>query len=259
MANQNYQQEHSYSGDRQRSRRQRDSASRGDQRRDRDSAQDRDEDRFERGNYHRNGNDRSRDYEFGDLTGRSERGGARNRSQGYDQDEYEQDNRFGWGDNRGFERGGYQEGDNGSRGMQRGSIGNLGNRYEDDRSGSSGRSSWNQGDSGSDSWRTGNPQSQGQSHRGRGPKNYKRSDDRISEDVCDRLSDDHDLDASDIDVSVSDREVTLSGEVDSKQAKRHAEDCADSCSGVEHVQNNLRVKKSRSHNDDEKMSASKSK
>lgn len=93
---------------------------------------------------------------------------------------------------------------------------------------------------------SGHPMGQpmGQSHRGRGPKNYQRSDARISEDVCDRLSDDHDLDASDIEVSVSDREVTLAGEVTSKQAKRRAEDCADSCSGVTHVQNNLRVRKS---------------
>jgi osmotically-inducible protein OsmY len=57
------------------------------------------------------------------------------------------------------------------------------------------------------------------------------------------LSDDHGLDASEITVSVSECEVTLSGEVDSKQAKRLAEDCADGCSGVSHVQNNLRVKK----------------
>ncbi|MEQ3711605.1 BON domain-containing protein [Tateyamaria sp.] len=39
----------------------------------------------------------------------------------------------------------------------------------------------------------------------------------------------------------------MSGEVDSKQAKRHAEDCADACSGVEHVQNNLRVRKSQTN------------
>lgn len=93
----------------------------------------------------------------------------------------------------------------------------------------------------------GEGQRSGQSHRGSGPRNYQRSDDRIYEDVCDRLSDDHHVDASDIEVSVSDREVTLTGEVDSKQAKRHAEDCADSCSGVEHVQNNLRVRKSQSN------------
>jgi osmotically-inducible protein OsmY len=35
--------------------------------------------------------------------------------------------------------------------------------------------------------------------------------------------------------------VTLSGTVTSRMAKRRAEDLADSVSGVEHVQNNLRV------------------
>ena len=79
-------------------------------------------------------------------------------------------------------------------------------------------------------------------HRGRGPRNYSRSDERIREDVSDRLSDDHHLDASDIEVSVSDGEVTLDGTVDSRAAKRHAEDLAERCSGVLHVQNNLRVR-----------------
>lgn len=79
-------------------------------------------------------------------------------------------------------------------------------------------------------------------HRGRGPKNYTRSDDRVREDVSDRLTDDHHLDASDIEVSVSDGEVTLDGTVDGRFAKRHAEDLAESASGVKHVQNNLRIK-----------------
>lgn len=79
-------------------------------------------------------------------------------------------------------------------------------------------------------------------HRGRGPRNYTRSDERIREDVSDRLADDHHLDASDIEVSVSGGEVTLHGTVDSRFAKRNAEDLADSCSGVMHVQNNLRVR-----------------
>jgi osmotically-inducible protein OsmY len=78
-------------------------------------------------------------------------------------------------------------------------------------------------------------------HRGRGPRNYTRSDDRIREDVNDRLTDDPHVDASEIDVSVSDREVTLSGTVGSRFEKRHAEDLAESVSGVTHVQNNLRV------------------
>jgi osmotically-inducible protein OsmY len=79
-------------------------------------------------------------------------------------------------------------------------------------------------------------------HRGRGPKGYTRSDDRIREDVNDRLTDDWRVDASNIDVSVSTGEVTLSGTVDSRDAKRRAEDLAENISGVKHVQNNLRVR-----------------
>jgi hypothetical protein len=78
-------------------------------------------------------------------------------------------------------------------------------------------------------------------HRGRGPKDYKRSDERIREDINDRLTDDHALDASHITVSVKDGEATLTGNVDSKFAKRRAEDIADMAIGVKHVQNNLRV------------------
>ena len=81
-----------------------------------------------------------------------------------------------------------------------------------------------------------------QHHRGRGPRNYARSDDRIREDVNDRLTDDPHIDASDIEVSVSGREVTLSGHVANRFEKRHAEDIAESVSGVAHVQNNLRVR-----------------
>ncbi len=50
-----------------------------------------------------------------------------------------------------------------------------------------------------------------ESHRGRGPKGYLRSDSRINEDVHDRLTDHPRLDASDISVSVENGEVTLSG------------------------------------------------
>ncbi len=81
-------------------------------------------------------------------------------------------------------------------------------------------------------------------HRGRGPKGYTRSDDRIREDVNDRLTDDNWLDASDIEVQVSGAEVTLTGQVRSREDKRRAEDIAESVSGVSHVQNNLRVQSS---------------
>ncbi|MXP42903.1 BON domain-containing protein [Altererythrobacter sediminis] len=79
-------------------------------------------------------------------------------------------------------------------------------------------------------------------HRGRGPKNYSRSDERIKEDVSDHLTDDGSLDASDIEVTVSSGEVTLDGNVSSRMDKRRAEDCAYRVSGINHVQNNLRVK-----------------
>ena len=79
------------------------------------------------------------------------------------------------------------------------------------------------------------------SHHGRGPKGYTRSDDRIREDVSDRLTDDWVVDATNIEVTVSGGEVTLAGSVDSREAKRRAEDCAEDVSGVRNVQNNLRV------------------
>ena len=79
-------------------------------------------------------------------------------------------------------------------------------------------------------------------HRGRGPKGYRRSDERIKEDVNDRLSDDYYLDASDVEVMVENTEVTLTGTVRSRNDKRRAEDLAESVSGVTNVENRLRVK-----------------
>jgi hypothetical protein len=85
---------------------------------------------------------------------------------------------------------------------------------------------------------------QGGPFMGRGPRGYSRSDDRIREDVNDRLTDDPWVDASDIDVQVRQGIVTLSGRVDSREAKRRAEDIAESCSGVRDVTNQIRVEKS---------------
>jgi len=86
-------------------------------------------------------------------------------------------------------------------------------------------------------------------HRGRGPKGYKRSDDRIREDINDRLTEDGRLDATHIEVQVIEGEVTLTGTVDSREAKRRAEDLADHVSGAHHVQNNLRVSRDGGVND----------
>jgi osmotically-inducible protein OsmY len=82
-----------------------------------------------------------------------------------------------------------------------------------------------------------------QDHRGRGPRGYTRSDERIKEDVSDRLADDPWVDASEIDVTVNASEVTLSGSIDSREARRRAEDIVERVSGVSYVQNNLRVQR----------------
>ena len=78
-------------------------------------------------------------------------------------------------------------------------------------------------------------------HRGRGPKGYRRSDDRIKDDVNDRLSDDEHLDASDIEVTVQDAVVILSGTVKDRWDKRRAETIAEGVSGVSNVENRIRV------------------
>ncbi len=80
-------------------------------------------------------------------------------------------------------------------------------------------------------------------YRGKGPKGYQRSDARIQEEVSDRLSDDRHIDASDIEISVQNSEVVLSGTVESRMAKRHAEDLAESISGVQNVENRLKIKR----------------
>jgi osmotically-inducible protein OsmY len=76
---------------------------------------------------------------------------------------------------------------------------------------------------------------------GRGPKGYQRSDERINEDVCDRLCDSGEVDASEIEVRVSGGEVTLTGSVSDRNQKRRAEDLIEQVSGVREVHNNLRV------------------
>ncbi|HEU5059376.1 MAG TPA: BON domain-containing protein [Kofleriaceae bacterium] len=82
-----------------------------------------------------------------------------------------------------------------------------------------------------------------QSFRGRGPRGYRRSDERIREDICDRLTEDHDIDASDIDIKVEGGEVTLEGTVEERRLKWLAEEIASRCSGVVDVHNHLRVQR----------------
>ena len=87
-------------------------------------------------------------------------------------------------------------------------------------------------------WRNYEPQG---SYSGRGPKDYRRSDDRVREEICDCMTDDPMLDASEITVVVSNGEVILSGTVTSRDQKRRAEDVAERISGVKDVTNQLRI------------------
>lgn len=80
-------------------------------------------------------------------------------------------------------------------------------------------------------------------HRGKGPRGYQRSDARILEDVNDHLFLDPYVDATEIEVKVENAEVTLTGAVEDRDAKRVAEDIAYSIAGVKHVENRIRIEK----------------
>lgn len=77
---------------------------------------------------------------------------------------------------------------------------------------------------------------------GIGPKGYKRSDQRIQEDVSDALMDDAFIDATHIEVTVKDGEVMLEGWVDDRSTKRRTEDVAGGVRGVRDVHNHLRIR-----------------
>ena len=78
-------------------------------------------------------------------------------------------------------------------------------------------------------------------YSGRGPRNYQRSDERIREEVCERLAHHPDIDATDIDIRVQNGEVTLQGHVSDRWGKRWAEDVAEGIFGVKEVHNQIRV------------------
>ena len=84
---------------------------------------------------------------------------------------------------------------------------------------------------------------QRQSFAGRGPQGYKRSDERITEDINEALTEDPELDAAEITVEVKEAEVLLKGTVPDRESKRRAEEIAECCSGVKEVMNQLRIKR----------------
>ena len=81
-----------------------------------------------------------------------------------------------------------------------------------------------------------------ESHFGKGPKGYVRSDERLKEDISERLLRDHEIDASDISVEAKNGNVTLSGSVNDRRLKHYVEDVIEQCTGVKEIDNRLTVR-----------------
>ncbi|MDF9428457.1 BON domain-containing protein [Cupriavidus gilardii] len=73
------------------------------------------------------------------------------------------------------------------------------------------------------------------------PKGFRRTDERICDEVCERLAEARDLDVSEVTVEVGSGIVTLSGTVSDRRAKYRVEDIAEEVMGVDEVRNNIRV------------------
>jgi osmotically-inducible protein OsmY len=79
-------------------------------------------------------------------------------------------------------------------------------------------------------------------YTGYGPRGYRRADERILEDICDRLTQHAQIDATDIEVEVRDGEVTLTGTVEDRRIKRMVEANVELIPGVVDVHNHLKLR-----------------
>jgi hypothetical protein len=133
-------------------------------------------------------------------------------------------------------------------GMSRGQFGGRGGMMGTRNREGQWEGGWNRGrDRGMEGqweggWNRGRDRGMEGQYAGRGPRAYKRSDHRIEEDINERLTQHSMIDASDIEVTVQNGEVTLRGHVDHREAKRLAEDIAENIFGVKDVNNQIKVK-----------------
>jgi hypothetical protein len=144
-----------------------------------------------------------------------------------------------------YMQGGFRGGEGGYGVQEReGGFGERGFGRDDDGRYRSGRvgQAWGRAAPGRDGPMSGEGLGQQrQSFRGKGPKGYERSDERLKELICERLTDDDEIDASDITVDVRNGEVTLSGTVDDRRTKYLVEELVERCGGVKEIHNNLRL------------------
>lgn len=78
-------------------------------------------------------------------------------------------------------------------------------------------------------------------HRGKGPRNYKRTDERIMEDIIDQLTREQSVDLTELEIEVKDGEVFLSGRAHDRYIRHKVEDVTDGIPGVKHIENAIRV------------------
>jgi osmotically-inducible protein OsmY len=81
----------------------------------------------------------------------------------------------------------------------------------------------------------------GHSRAGTGPLGRRRSDDALAAEIHEILTNDPELDTTDIEIEVAGGAVTLTGTVDSGDARMLAEELVESLTGVREVHNRLRV------------------
>lgn len=84
---------------------------------------------------------------------------------------------------------------------------------------------------------------EGRNHHGKGPKNYQRSDERILEDIYERIAADWNLDVHDVDIKVEAGVVHLAGEVRDRSFRHRIEDITEAVRGVTSIENKIRIKK----------------
>jgi osmotically-inducible protein OsmY len=84
---------------------------------------------------------------------------------------------------------------------------------------------------------------QQRSYRGLGPQNYQRADDRIRDDVHEKLTESDEIDARNIMVDVNQGNVTLTGTVPERRMRYAAEDLVEGCMGVSNINNQLKVQR----------------
>jgi len=101
--------------------------------------------------------------------------------------------------------------------------------------------------------RTQNTSSRGEFY-GKAPKNYERSDERIKEEICDRLMSQGMFDPSDVEIEVKDGVVSLQGNVDSRSTKYQLEEISEGILGVKDIDNKVKVSSSSKNTEDQKTS-----